>query len=91
MWVEREREFWSYHRKAFANAGIRLSRPRLASAAARELFVSVLDAKAMRERIRRLSLLKKIRDWQMRRVALEIGVGESPSSGVEDRDQPRPA
>jgi glycosyltransferase involved in cell wall biosynthesis len=71
--VDRDPEFWSYHRKTFANAGIVFSRARLAKAAFGELYGSVLDLKSTVASIRRLFLLRKIRNRQMRKVVLEGG------------------
>jgi glycosyltransferase involved in cell wall biosynthesis len=88
LWVERDRDFWSYHRKTFAKAGISFSRARLARAAVGQLCGSVLDPKATVDGVKRLFLLKKIRNWKTRRVVLDVGA--SPSfgiGGVEDRNQ----
>ena len=92
LWVERDRNFWSYHRKTFAKAGIGFSRARLGKAAIAELYESILDPKATAERLKRLSLLKNIRKWQARRVVADIG--ESPSfgtGGVGNQNPPMPS
>jgi len=87
--VERDRDFWSYHKARFAEMGIHFSRGRLAKAAVRELCGSVLDPKSSMQSIMRLFSVRKIRNWQMRRVVMEVGT--SPSfgrDGVEDANQP---
>lgn len=86
VWVERDREFWSYHKRTFSKAGLRFSRVRLTKAAIKELYGSLLDPKASAERVRRLFSLTKLRDRQMRSVVLEAGA--SLRSGVDPRDQP---
>jgi glycosyltransferase involved in cell wall biosynthesis len=82
-WVERDRGFWSYHRRTLAKAGIGFSRARVARAAVEQLCRSVLDPKSMSESIRRLSLFRTIRNWQKRRVISNFGNG-----GVEEGNQP---
>jgi hypothetical protein len=89
LWVDRDRDFWSYHRETFAKAGIRFNRARLAKAAVGQLCGSVLHAKSGVESIKRFFSLRTIRNQQMRSVILDAGAG--PSSGtdrVEDGDQP---
>jgi glycosyltransferase involved in cell wall biosynthesis len=84
LWVERDKDFWSYHRKTFANAGIEFSRVRLARGAFGHLCRSVLDPKATLKRVRKLFSLSEIRNRRMRQVVLDAGV--SPCLGLEDRD-----
>jgi glycosyltransferase involved in cell wall biosynthesis len=89
LWVERDHGFWSYHKATFAKAGIHFNRARLAKAAVGQLWGTVLDPKSTAESIRRLFALRKIRNWQMRRVVLAGKA--SPSFGidtVERDDQP---
>lgn len=89
LWVQRDHDFWSFHRKTFAKAGIAFSLTRLARAAVGQLCRSVLDPKATAESVKRLFLLRQIRTRQARRVVLEIEA--TPSSGedrVQDRDKP---
>jgi|HubBroStandDraft_3_1064219.scaffolds.fasta_scaffold170238_2 glycosyltransferase involved in cell wall biosynthesis len=69
--VDRDAEFWSYHKRIFAKMGISFSRPRLAQAALGQLFGSVLRAKSSIDSLRRLISLRKIRGHQTRRVILE--------------------
>jgi glycosyltransferase involved in cell wall biosynthesis len=83
LFVERDRDFWSYHKRAFAKFGIGFSRIRLAKAAAGELCGSLLDPKSTFESIRRFFLLRKIRNLQMRKVVSSFG-----SDRVEDGDEP---
>ena len=71
FWVDRDHEFWSYHRETFARTGIGFSRMRLARAAVGELCASLLGPKAALESIKRLHLLKRIRNRQMRNVVFE--------------------
>jgi glycosyltransferase involved in cell wall biosynthesis len=84
LWVERDKDFWAYHRKTFANAGIGFSRVRLARGALGHLCRSVLDPKATLKRVRKLFSLRAFRNRKMRQVVLEAGV--SSCSGPEDRD-----
>jgi glycosyltransferase involved in cell wall biosynthesis len=83
LFVERDRGFWSYHKRTLAKRGIGFSRARLAKAAVGELCGLVLDPKSTLESIRRFFLLRKIRNWQTRRVVSSFG-----SDRVEDSDQP---
>jgi glycosyltransferase involved in cell wall biosynthesis len=83
LWVERDRDFWSYHRRTFAKAGIGFSRTRLARAAVGQLCGSLLDPKSTLESIRRLFSLRKIRNWKTRKVVSGFG-----SDRIEDGDQP---
>jgi len=83
LFVEHSPDFWSYHKRTFANKGIGFSRARLAKAALRHLCGRVLDPKSTWESLRRLSLLRKIRNADMRRVASGF-----ESSKVEDGDEP---
>lgn len=82
LWVERDRDFWRYHKRAFRRAGIAFNGFRLAGTAIRELCRTALEPNAAAERIRRMFQLKEIRKWQKRRVVL--AVDERPSSGRED-------
>jgi glycosyltransferase involved in cell wall biosynthesis len=89
LWVERDRDFWSYHTRTLTKVGIRFSRARLAKAAVGQLCGALLDPKATAERVRRLFLLKKIRSWQTRTMALEVEARPSFGTGRgEDGDQP---
>jgi len=83
LFVERGRGFWSYHKRTLEKAGIGFSRARLAKAAAGQFCRSVLNPKSTLESIKRFFLLRKIRNWRMRRVVSSFG-----SDGVEDGDQP---
>jgi hypothetical protein len=86
--VERDRGFWSYHKRTFAKAGISFSRARLAKAVVGQLCGSMMDPKSTVESIRRLFLLKKIRNRQMRKVVLEGRASPSfRSDRVEGGDQ----
>lgn len=78
--IERDRGFWSYHKRTFAEAGIRFSRVRLAKAAVEQLCGSVLNPKSTLESIRRVFLLRKIRKSQMRKVVSNFcsGRGDQP-------------
>jgi hypothetical protein len=71
LWVERDATFWSYHKEAFAQLGIPFRRSRLFRAALGQLFGSVLTPKSTMESLKRMFLLRKIRDWKMRRVILD--------------------
>jgi glycosyltransferase involved in cell wall biosynthesis len=83
LFVERDHAFWSFHKKTLATAGIGFSRIRLAKAAAGQLCGMVLDPKSTLESARRFFSLRKIRNWQTRRVVSSFG-----SDSVEDGDQP---
>lgn len=81
--VERDRDFWSYHKTTFSKMGIEFNRVRLARATVGQLCGSVLNPKATFESIRRLSSLRKIRNSNKRRVVSSFGSG-----GPEHRNQP---
>jgi glycosyltransferase involved in cell wall biosynthesis len=68
LFVERDPDFWSYHKGTFANLGIQFSRPRLARSAAAQLLGSLVHLKSTSESIRRLFRLRKIRGRQTRRI-----------------------
>jgi glycosyltransferase involved in cell wall biosynthesis len=85
--IERNHTFWSYHKQTLAKAGIGFSRARLVKAAVGQLCGSLLEPKSTVASIKRLFSLRKIRNWQMRGVVLEVGAG--PSFGrdsVEEGD-----
>jgi glycosyltransferase involved in cell wall biosynthesis len=82
LFVERDRAFWSYHKRTLSTARVGFSRLRLAKAAVAELLGSVLTPKSTLQSISRLFSLRKIRDSQMRRVVSRYG-----SDGVENGDQ----
>jgi glycosyltransferase involved in cell wall biosynthesis len=89
LWVERDREFWSYHERTLAKLGIGFSRARLAKAAVGQLCRSVLQAESSIESIRRVFLLRRIRNRQMRKLVLEAGAGQKfGTDRGEDGDQP---
>lgn len=67
-WVERDRGFWSYHKKTFSALGIQLSRMRLLNAAMGQLGEFVFHPGRTLESILRLLSLKRIRDTQSRSV-----------------------
>jgi glycosyltransferase involved in cell wall biosynthesis len=83
LWVERDPDFWSYHRKTFAKAGIGFSRVRLAKAAVGQLFGSILNPRSTLESIRRLFMLRKIRGLQTRSVVSGFGTNR-----FQDGSQP---
>jgi len=82
VFVESDRDFWSYHKKTFAKLGISFSGARLAKAAMGELYGSVMDPKSTLESIRRFFSLTKIRKFQTRSVVSRFG------SRAEDGDRP---
>jgi glycosyltransferase involved in cell wall biosynthesis len=87
--VDRDPEFWSYHKKTFVKAGIRFSRARLARAAAEQLCRSILDPKSTVESMGRFLSLRKLRNRQTRKVALESEARPGfRDSRVENGDQP---
>lgn len=89
LWVERGRDFWSYHKETFANARIRFSRARLAKTAVGQLFGAALQTKSSMKSIKRFFSLRTIRNQQMRSVILDAGTGPTlRREGVENRDQP---
>lgn len=82
--VDRDPEFWSYHKEIFAKAGIAFSRARLAKTAIGQLCRSALDPGSTVASIRRLFSLRKIRNRQTRKVVLEGGArNSSRQRGVE--------
>jgi glycosyltransferase involved in cell wall biosynthesis len=83
FWVERDQDFWSYHKRTLAKFGIAFSRARLAKAAVGQLCGSVLKPKSIVEAISRLSKLRKMRDSQTRKVVPGFG-----SDRVEADAQP---
>lgn len=87
LFVERDRDFWSYHKRTFAKVGIGFSRARLLKAGVGQLCDSALQAKSSLESIRRFFLLRKIRNWEVRRVVLEVEAGPSYGRDTVDRDQ----
>ncbi len=82
-WVERDREFWSYHRRAFGKLGIGFSRARLAKAAVGQLCGSMLQPKGTVESVRRLLSLRSIRNRQMRRVVLDVSGSRSSKRPID--------
>jgi len=68
LWVERDREFWSYHKETLTRTGIGFSRVRLAKAAVAELCLSLLRPSATLSSIKRLRSKRKIRNRQVRNV-----------------------
>jgi glycosyltransferase involved in cell wall biosynthesis len=81
--VERDRAFWSFHKRTFARLGLSYSRARVTMAAVRQLWGSMLDPKSTLESIRRLFSLRKIRNLKMRKVVSSFG-----SDRIKDGDQP---
>ena len=81
LFVERDRKFWSYHKGAFAKAGIALSGMRLATAAAGQLCGSLFEPKSTLESVKRLFSLRKIRNWETRKVVSRFG-----SNPLNDRE-----
>jgi len=75
LWVDRDPEFWSYHRNTFARAGIPFSRLRLTRTAIGELCASVLHPRSMAESVRRFFALRRIRNREARKVILEASTG----------------
>jgi glycosyltransferase involved in cell wall biosynthesis len=84
IWVERNRAFWAFHRTTLTNAGVGLGLSSIGRAALRELYRSVLDPKAVIERLRRLSLLRRIRSQQSRRALQQF---EPNQGGAEIADR----
>jgi glycosyltransferase involved in cell wall biosynthesis len=82
LFVDRDRGFWSYHKRTLARLGIGFSSTRLAKAATAELFSSALEPKHTLEAMRRLFKLRNVRDVQKRRLVSSFG-----SDKVEDGDQ----
>jgi len=88
FWVERDENFWSFHRAVFAELGIQFSRARWMKAAVTQLCGSALQPKASIESMKRILQLRKIRNWQSRRVVL--GTSKAPglrADAVENRDR----
>jgi glycosyltransferase involved in cell wall biosynthesis len=66
--VERDRGFWSYHKRTFLRLGLSYSRARVTNAAVGQLCSSVLNPKSTLDSIKRSLQLKKFRNWQTRKV-----------------------
>lgn len=80
--VERDRDFWSYHKRAFASAGIGFSGTRVALAAAGQLVGSILRPRSTLESIGRLLSLKRIRNEHTRKVVSNFGGDKKDSQAV---------
>jgi glycosyltransferase involved in cell wall biosynthesis len=83
LFVERDPGFWSYHKTTLDMMGIGFSRARLAKAAAGQLFGLVLAPRSTFGSIRRFFSLRKIRNWQMRKV-----VSNFENDRIEGGNQP---
>jgi glycosyltransferase involved in cell wall biosynthesis len=81
--VERDSNFWSYHKRTFAKLGINFSRSRVAMASVAQLCASLADPKSTLESIKRFFVLRKIRNSRTRKVVSSFG-----SNGVEGGDPP---
>jgi len=79
FWVERHRRFWSFHRKVLDQAGIGFSRLRVARSAFGALWALAADPQTVRERIGRLSILRRMRNEQSREVI--AGFSDAPTVG----------
>lgn len=89
LFVESDRDFWSYHKRTLGKAGISFSRARLAKAAVGQLCASVLDPKTTLKSVKRFFSLRKIRKWRTRKVIFRGGSSSRfGSNRVEDSDQP---
>jgi glycosyltransferase involved in cell wall biosynthesis len=82
LFVERDRNFWSYHKATLEQAGIGFSRAQLVKAAMGQLFGLVLKPKSTLDSIKRFFFLRKIRNQGMREVVSSFG-----SDGVKDGSQ----
>lgn len=71
LWVERDAEFWSYHKSTLARLGIGLNRVRLTKVAIGQMCGSVLHPKSSVRSMQRLFQLRKIRNPETRRVVLK--------------------
>jgi glycosyltransferase involved in cell wall biosynthesis len=70
LWVERDEEFWSLHKRAFAKFGINFSHLRLTRVAVVQLLRSGLHPRATVESVWRLFRLRRIRGWRARKVVV---------------------
>ena len=78
--VERDHDFWSYHKKTLSQMGLGFSHARLAREAVGQLFASLLDPKSTWQSFGRLFKLQRIRNRQTRDVVLRA---ESNDRSVE--------
>jgi glycosyltransferase involved in cell wall biosynthesis len=86
LWVEHDKAFWDFHKKALADTGIGFSYLRVVLAAVMALGNAVLSPRAAIERIKRLVVLRRIRVSQMRSVVSgfeRVSVGEAGGSEHE--------
>jgi len=73
IWMERDREFWAYHKAALAALGIELRNSRVMLMALKELLFKIPSPTSLREIVERRFSLKKIRTSQMRSVIPGLG------------------
>lgn len=66
--VERDPDFWSYHKRTFARLGLNYSRAHLTKAAVGELGRTVLNPRSTFASIKRLFRLKRLRNLEARKV-----------------------
>lgn len=79
LWVERDSGFWAFHKKTLNDAGIGLSRSRVAMASAGALWNAAIRPKAALERVKKLAAFRQIRGRERRQVVSgfeSVSVGE---------------
>lgn len=87
MFVERKREFWSYHKKTLTKLGVGFSRSRLARASITQLFAFITHPKSTLQSFERLFALMKIRTSETRNLVSNFT--SNPVNDVKDA-APRP-
>lgn len=68
FWVERDGDFWAFHKATFEHLRMNFSGVRVVTAAMGALWSAALSPKATLERVRRLIAFKRIRNRQTRQV-----------------------
>lgn len=77
FWVERNREFWAYHRKKLNSSGVGFSYSRLGASAFSAMARSLLHPKEMAEQVNRLTIKRRMRSRQTRGVVLDAAPGQN--------------
>jgi glycosyltransferase involved in cell wall biosynthesis len=81
LWVERDKHFWAFHSATLAEAGLGLSKTRLAKAGLAQLCSTLLDPKRATQRIKPLFSLTKVRSQEMRSQVLAQAEATSLEQG----------
>jgi glycosyltransferase involved in cell wall biosynthesis len=84
LWVERNRAFWSYHKRVLTGAGLELDRTRLVKTALAQLCSSLIRPAAGLESLKRALSLRRIRNSDTRRIVLDTRAGSGVRIGRPD-------